>query len=210
MTQAATLTALGTFALLWWAQVAVPGPNFVRITNAALASSRRAAMSTAAGVASGNALWCLVALTGAAIFQQRPELRLIITACGAAYFTWLGLQMLWRALTARPTEAAPDVRAPTDRTFWQGLASAGLNPQALVYFTAAIMGGFQDIRPSLGLALILIVLAVTLAWYELLTRLLDSAAARNAFRRLRPLLEGVFGVLLLAGAVKLTLSLIKT
>jgi threonine/homoserine/homoserine lactone efflux protein len=209
MTQAPTLAALGTFALLWWAQVAVPGSNFVRITNAALSTSRAAAMSTAAGVATGNALWCLVALTGAAIFQQRPELRLIITACGAAYFTWLGLQMLWCALMVRPAEAAPEARAPTNRTFWQGLASAGLNPQALVYFTAVIMGGFQDIRPSLGLALIVIVLAVTLAWYELLTRILDSNAARNAFRRLKPLMEGVFGLLLLAGALKLILSVVE-
>lgn len=209
MTQAPTLAALGTFALLWWAQVAVPGPNFVRITNAALSASRRAAMSTAAGVATGNALWCLVALSGAAIFQQRPELRLIIAACGAAYFTWLGLQMLWRALTAQPAEAASVAQVSANRTFWQGLASAGLNPQALVYFTAAIMAGFQDIRPGLGLALIVIVLGVTLVWYEVITRILDSAAARNAFRRLKPFMEAVFGVLLLAGAVKLALSLIQ-
>ena len=210
MTQAPTLAAIGTFALLWWAQVAVPGPNFVRITNAALFTSRRAAMSTAAGVATGNALWCLIALSGAAIFQQRPELRLTISACGGAYFAWLGLQMLWRALTARPAESASVVGVPTRRTFWQGLASASLNPQALVYFTAAILAGFQDIRPGLGLLLIMIVLAVTLAWYEVLTRILDSAAARNGFRRLKPLMEGVFGVLLLAGAVKLALPLIQT
>lgn len=210
MIQAPPLVALGTFALLWWAQVAVPGPNFVRITNAALSASRGAAMSTAAGVATGNVLWCLVALSGAAVFQQRPELRLIIAACGAAYFTWLGLQMLWRALTARPAaETVSVVPVSANRTFWQGLASAGLNPQALVYFTAAIMAGFQDLRPGLGLALILIVLGVTLVWYEVITRILDSAAARNAFRRLKPVMETVFGGLLVAGAVKLALSLIQ-
>lgn len=206
MTHASTLAALGTFALLWWAQVAVPGPNFVRITNAALSGSRRAAMSTAAGVATGNALWCLIALSGAAIFQERPELRQVIAAGGAAYFAWLGLRMLHRALTARPLVVDHCVSA--DGTFWQGFATASLNPQSLVYFTAAIVGGFHDLRLGLGAVLIAIVLGVTLVWYEVITRLLDSASAHDAFRRLRPMIEAIFGVLLLAGAVKLALPLI--
>ncbi|WP_303718225.1 LysE family translocator, partial [Brevundimonas naejangsanensis] len=103
MITASTAAALATFALLWWAQVAVPGPNFVRITNAALLGSRSAAMSTAAGVATGNAMWCVIALSGAAIFQQHPELRQIIACVGAAYFAWLGAKMLHRAVTRRPT-----------------------------------------------------------------------------------------------------------
>lgn len=208
MITASTAAALVTFALLWWAQVAVPGPNFVRITNAALLGSRRDAMSTAAGVAAGNAMWCVIALSGAAIFQQHPELRQIIAGVGAAYFAWLGAKMLHRALTRRPGTTPATGLASGNRTFLQGFTSASLNPQSLVYFTAAIVGGFHDLRLGLSVVLILIVLGVTLVWYEVITRLLDSVAARDAFKRAQPLIETVFGLLLLAGSVKLALPLI--
>lgn len=208
MITASTAAALATFALLWWAQVAVPGPNFVRITNAALLGSRRAAMSTAAGVATGNAMWCVIALSGAAIFQQHPELRQIIACVGAAYFTWLGAKMLHRAVTRRPTTTPAPGLASGNRTFLQGLISASLNPQSLVYFTAAIVSGFHDLRLGLSIILVLIVLAVTLVWYEVITRLLDNVPARDAFKRARPVIETIFGVMLLAGAVKLALPLL--
>jgi threonine efflux protein len=211
MTNAPTLAALGTFSLLWWAQVAVPGPNFVRITDAALSGSRRAAMTTAAGVAVGNALWCLIALSGAAIFQKQPELRQFIAAAGVAYFAWLGIKMLQRAWTGRSQTSSRAQNRSAGGTigpFWRGLATTSLNPQSLVYFTAAVVGGFSRLSPGLGLVLIAIVLGVTLIWYEAITRLLDNPAARDGFERRRSVIEGVFGLLLLVGAAKLALPLI--
>jgi len=65
------VTILAGIAAIHWAALISPGPNFLLITRASSAESRRAGLWTALGVVMGTAVWATTALLGVrAIFSR--------------------------------------------------------------------------------------------------------------------------------------------
>jgi threonine/homoserine/homoserine lactone efflux protein len=79
--------------------IVVPGPDTALTIRNALAGGRRAGVATAAGVATGQAVWTVAAGVGVAelIQASEPAFRVMRTV-GAAYLIFLGLQSLGKAL----------------------------------------------------------------------------------------------------------------
>jgi threonine/homoserine/homoserine lactone efflux protein len=89
------LAFLGVSAVV----ICTPGPDTALTIRNALAGGRRAGVATAAGVATGQAVWTVATGVGVAelIQASEPAFR-VMRAAGAAYLIFLGLQSLGKAL----------------------------------------------------------------------------------------------------------------
>lgn len=197
---------LGWFALFWLAQVATPGPNFVRISHTALAASRAAAFATACGTAIGNGIWCLVAALGAAALVGDGLVGQLVRGLGALYLATFGARLLTGAVRRRGVSAAPPAWLP-DRAgaaaVRLGLVTALTNPQAIIFFATILLATLPASRPVLLVAALVVVPAVTLLWYAVVIGLLSAPRPRGAYERVRPLVDAGFGFVLLATALRL-------
>jgi threonine/homoserine/homoserine lactone efflux protein len=103
------LAFLGVAAVV----IVVPGPDTALTVRNALAGGRRRGVATAAGVATGQAVWTLATGVGVAELLQASEPAfLVMKTAGAAYLVFLGLQSLWAAAVA------PSLRAAGARPLW--------------------------------------------------------------------------------------------
>lgn len=207
MSTASALAApLGWFALFWLAQVATPGPNFVRISHTALAASRSAAFATACGTAIGNSIWCAVAALGAAALVGDGVIGQLVRGLGALYLAAFGARLLIGAARPRAAAAAVPAWLP-DRAgaaaVRLGLVTSLTNPQAIIFFATILLATLPARQPWLLLAALIIVPAVTLLWYAVVIGLLSAPRPRRAYERVRPLVDAGFGLILLATALRL-------
>ena len=197
---------LGSFALFWLAQVATPGPNFVRISHTALAVSRSAAFATACGTAIGNSIWCAVAAAGAAALVGDGLIGQLLRAFGALYLAAFGARLLIGARRQRgaadpvPTQLADRAGVAAIRA---GLVTALTNPQAIIFFATIFLATFPAHQIWLLAMAIVVVAAVTLLWYAVVIGLLSAPGPRRAYERVRPLVDAAFGCLLMFTALRL-------
>src|SRR6266850_3596892 len=95
------LAFLGISALV----IATPGPDTAITIRNSLAGGRVAGQATAAGVATGQAIWAFATSAGiAALLVACEPLFLTVKYAGAAYLVWLGVQSLRTAVRPAPCE----------------------------------------------------------------------------------------------------------
>lgn len=173
--------------------ICTPGPDTALTIRNTLLGGRRAGMSTAAGVALGQATWTVAAAAGvAALLAASEPAFLALKLAGAAYLVWLGLQSLRAAL--RRVERKPVKRR--GRPFVQGLVSNLGNPKMAAFFPA-LLPQFADTFAGL-LALGFVFALMTLTW--LVVYAIAVARAGELLRRspVRRALEAVTGAVLVA------------
>lgn len=196
--------SLAFFAIIWLMQVMAPGPNFVRISHAALTNSRRAAMITASGTAAGNCCWCIAAALGAAVLMRNAAVSQALYLAGTAYFGWLGTAQLIGAFRRNPLiskTSSPDEDGI--KAFSRGFTTATANPQAVVFFATIFSTMFPLLGSGLLVAMVLIVATVNLGWYACVATILTAGPARRIFEQWRPVIDLAFGTILWAAALKL-------
>jgi threonine/homoserine/homoserine lactone efflux protein len=90
------LLAFGGVALL---VIVVPGPDTALTVRNALTGGRRCGVATAAGVATGQAIWTVATSVGIAeLIQASEPAFLALKVAGATYLIALGIQSLWAAV----------------------------------------------------------------------------------------------------------------
>lgn len=197
---------LGSFALFWLAQVATPGPNFVRISHTALTTSRSAAFATACGTAIGNSIWCAVASVGAATLVGDGLIGQLLRGCGALYLATFGARLLVGALRRRTAVPLPPGWLP-DRAgvaaVRAGLVTALTNPQAVIFFATIFLATLSPDRAWVLFGAIVVVAGVTLLWYAVVISLLSAPRPRRTYERVRPLVDAAFGCMLILTALRL-------
>jgi threonine efflux protein len=198
------ISAFAGFVLLWAVQVVLPGPNFVRVSTAALTGSRSLAIITSAGTSAGNAAWCLLAALGVAFISNSPGLGVVLRLLGASYFAWYGIRLIASAF--QPMEALDSDGVMKKRAFSSGLATALANPQTGVFLMTALQEAFYTINLAVIVVASITVAVVNFGWYLMVASILDAPASRTAYLRVRPALGFLFGCILLFSAVKLVRS----
>jgi threonine/homoserine/homoserine lactone efflux protein len=161
------LAFLGVAAVV----IVVPGPDTALTVRNALAGGRRRGVATAAGVATGQAVWTLATGVGVAELLHASEPAfLVMKTAGAAYLVALGLQSLWSAAGAPPLWSAAGVpprwSAPggpggpsgeVGRGLRQGVVSNLANPKMAAFFLSllpqfASPGRARRVRGPAGVA----------------------------------------------------------
>ena len=190
--------------------IVTPGPDTALVTRNALLAGRRAASFTTFGIGAGSIIWALASVFGIAVLLE--ESTVAFTICkfvGAAYLGYLGLRSLIASFResrqVSATTPAPQVRqlsAPI--AFRQGLLSNLLNPKAGAIFVTALPQFINPGDPPLRLTLMLLAYeTILLSWLNLYGYLVSRAGQSRFGTRVRAILQGVTGVVLLALGVRL-------
>jgi len=182
--------------------IVTPGPDTALTIRNTLLGGRRPGVATAAGVATGQALWTLATSAGLAalIVASEPVFRAVKLA-GSAYLVWLGLSALRDAIRGRAL-VRHGRRAGRTRAFRQGLLSNLGNPKMAIFFTS-LLPQFGGSSFAALLALGLLFCTMTLTWLTVYA--FAVARAGDLLRRsaLRRALDAVVGVVLVALGLRL-------
>ena len=214
--------SLISLALLYLAALIVPGPNLLLLTHTAAASSRRAALGVAFGIATGTFMWVAVAVFGVQkIFDAAPALQTGLRAVGGLYLLYLAFA-LFRSMwvdrkTARDTSeaveaaeaiAARECEAGQWTYFRKGLLTNLTNPKSLAFWTSVAV---VSLDPNAALATrtsaVLMVGLMGLFWHIGLAYLFSTPPAQRAYLRAKPLLSLTTGVVMGAFGTRLLLGL---
>ena len=220
------LAFLGVSAVV----ICVPGPDTALTVRNALAGGRRCGVATAAGVATGQAVWTLATSVGIAeLIQASEPAFLVMKAVGAAYLVALGLQSLWtaagigfpgrlRSPTGGPdadgwgSSAAGSRRAGSPgpgagRGFRQGVVSNLANPKMAAFFLSLLpqfASPEQGAGGIVGLGLVFCVM--TFGWLGLYSVVVDRARVVLSRSWVRRVLDGVSGMVLVGFGARLALQ----
>ena len=190
--------------------IVTPGPDTAVTIRNTLLGGRAAGLATAAGVATGQAIWAFATSAGiVALLMASEPLFLALKYAGATYLVWLGLLSFRNALrrgpsqpTTRPT-TAPSLKPRS--AFGLGLLSDLGNPKMAAFFTSLLPQFVPADDPSFArlAALGLLFSLMTLAWlagYALAIARIGNVLRRGPIRRL---LDGLTGLALVALGLRL-------
>lgn len=190
--------------------IVTPGPDTALVTRNALLAGRRAASFTALGIGVGSIVWGLASVLGIAVLLEKSVIA--FTVCklvGAAYLGYLGLKSLIASLrrgkqNAMTTSALQVTQVGAWVAFRQGLLNNLLNPKAGAIFATVLP---QFIIPGDSpLRLVLMMLAyeaILLIWLNLYGFLISRVGQSRFGMRVRDILQGVTGAVLIALGVRL-------
>ncbi|MEO0569534.1 MAG: LysE family transporter [Pseudomonadota bacterium] len=146
-----------------------PGPNFVLVSSAAVAQSRKHAVWTACGIATGSCAWAAAAALGiVSIVEVFPVLGLILKVVGVAYLIYLGVKLL----RSQGFQAAEGQNSKTDggaRGFWRGFLVNMTNPKSAAYYASVFAAFLTPEMPGWVLFVLVIAIALmSLVWHVVL------------------------------------------
>ncbi|TXH43108.1 MAG: LysE family translocator [Actinobacteria bacterium] len=212
------LAAAGVLALL----TITPGPDTAVVTRRSLGGGRRAALGTAAGIATGLLVWGALAVAGlAAIMAASPVLSLGLRVAGAALLVILGLQALVTRRQADvaqhpgrdASEAAYVARcrkrssAALRGPFLSGAATNLLNPKIAVFYTAMLPTLAPPSSGTWGLGLLVLIhVSLTVVWLSAYALALHRSRRFFGQPSARQALERFTGVVLIGLAARLALT----
>ena len=199
------LETLVAFVAVSAVVICTPGQDTALTIRNTLAGGRRNGVSTAAGVAAGQAVWTVAASAGvvALLTASEPVFR-ALKLVGAAYLVYLGAQSLCAAVRGRRKPrhyavGAGAARPSTHRALREGLLSNLGNPKMAVFFASLLPQFAPEGSSSFAvlLALGFLFCAMTFAWLSLYAAEI-SRLGRLLTTTVRRMLDAVTGVVLVA------------
>ena len=204
------LESLAAFVAVSALVICTPGQDTALTIRNTLAGGRRSGISTAAGVAIGQAIWTLAASVGlvAILSASEPAFRALKLA-GAAYLVYLGAQSLYAALARREHGDAKLARETdaSSHALRQGVISNLGNPKMAVFFASLLPqfapGGSASFLALLALGLLFC--SMTLGWLTLYA-IAVARARRLIAGPVRRMLDGLTGAVLVVFGVRLAVT----
>lgn len=187
-----------------------PGPNVLMVTQTAIASTRRAGVLAALGIAAGAAVWSTAAVLGLqALFAQAPWVSQGLRVVGGLYLLYLGVRFWRRA--GRGFMADPEAaggRLSDWQAFRRGVLINLTNPKALIFygsiFAALLSPGLPGWVKATAIGLIVV---NSIGWHIALALLFSTPRAQQAYQRLKRKIDltagaafGLLGIHLLASS----------
>jgi len=133
------VTDLWTYVLGAIGIILLPGPNSLYVLSVATGRGVKAGYQGAFGVFLGDTiLLMLTALGAASLLRSNPGLFLVVKYLGAAYLSWVGLNLIWVAVQKWRSKVGPSlvaVEAPANlqHPFKRALVISLLNPKAILF-----------------------------------------------------------------------------
>nr|WP_315464657.1 leucine efflux protein LeuE [uncultured Rhodoferax sp.] len=214
------VTDLWTYVLGALGIILLPGPNSLFVLSVATVRGVKAGYQGAMGVFVGDTILLLLTALGAAgLLRSYPALFMVVKYAGAAYLTWVGVNLLlaairkWRSDTPIAAEAAvAEASSNLQNPFKRALVISLLNPKAILFLLSFFV---QFIDPSYDTPAVpfLILSAIIMVFSAIYLSALIFAGARLAqgFRRRKrlsaTLSSAVGGLFVWFGAKLATASL---
>lgn len=195
MSSISVFTAIaGAYALV----AALPGANFLVVSQVSLTERRCHAVLSATGVAVGAATLSGFALSAGQALASVDAMLWALNLCFILVLGYMGASLLWCSVLA-PNMPAPSAISGLS-CFRIGLVTAATNPITAAFFlgmavTPACAGG--GCSPLLGASA---VFAVALCWFGAVALAFSAERLRRLHLRVRPWLNVVLGGAFLAMA----------
>lgn len=201
-------SAFAAFLVIALVVILTPGQDTALTIRNTLRGGRAAGTGTAAGVATGQAIWTVATSLGitALLVASGPAFE-VLRWLGAAYLVYLGLGSLRHAIRPGDTSAHQHRTAGTDlgarRAWRQGLISSLGNPKLAVFFSSLL----PQFAPAGGafatmLALGAVFIAITFVWLCGYAFVVARAGERLRTGRIRRAIDAVTGGILVAFGVR--------
>ena len=204
-----TLTEWLSLVLICVMGAMSPGPSLAVVLKHSLHGGMKNGMLAALSHGIGVGFYACASLLGlGALMTQLPMLYQVLVYGGAAYLAYLGI----RILLAKPSSQTLNVEQtkPSPRSALQdGFAIAFLNPKLAVFFLA-LFSQFIDpenLTLQVGLIMCLTVFVLDTGWYLLVALLTEISKKRFGFTKTNPWLEKLLGVIFIALAVRVVITL---
>jgi RhtB (resistance to homoserine/threonine) family protein len=203
---------LGLFLLAGVLLNITPGPDMALIVARSTQHGTRVGIIAALGVGVGAFIHIAAAAIGiSALLLASAAAFTALKWIGAAYLTWLGIQMLRSSFERKP-RSQPQLSSPPGsvrQVFLQGVLTNALNPKVAAFFVAFLPQFVDADAPSkvasfVTLGLMFNVVGTTwniaVAWFA------GKFATSNTYSGLKAWLERVIGTLFVVVGIKLALS----
>lgn len=200
----------GAYVAIATVLIITPGPDMALVTRNALLAGRRAASFTAFGIGAGSVFWALASVFGvAALLEASVVAFTVFKFVGAAYLGYLGLRSLISSFRKKKPVSATQPVFPAKQltdsvAFRQGFLNNLLNPKAGAIFATVFPQFINPGDPPLRLLLMLLAFElIILSWLNLYGYLISRAGQSRFGARVREILQGVAGAVLIALGVRL-------
>jgi threonine/homoserine/homoserine lactone efflux protein len=205
------------FAAISALLVISPGATMAVVLEAAIESGRRAAFSTVLGVNVGNSTLALSSALGMSVlFARWPWALQFVKVGGAAYLTYLGARGIWRAFRNHAAPGGSGVERSSDGSpsvsSWafvgRGVTTNLLNPPVILFYMTLLPQFISSQDPFLGRFLLLAAthVSMSLAWLSIYAVSIGTLSERMARPRVRRLMAGITGAVLIGFGVRLFLK----
>jgi threonine/homoserine/homoserine lactone efflux protein len=195
-----TLSALSVFAVALIVAAGSPGPSIAAMVARVLTSGLKEVLPFLAAMWIGEAVWLTLAVAGmAALADRLGQLFVLLRYAGAAYLVYLAIRM-WFAPHEIEDRQPSGPQRPW-KMFGAGLAVTLGNPKIMVFYLALLptivdiahvgMAGWVELSATM----LLVLIAVDLAWALLAARARRLLASRRAVR-----IANRTGAVVMAGA----------
>jgi leucine efflux protein len=179
------VTDIWTYVIGAFGIILLPGPNSLFILSVATARGVKAGYQGALGVFLGDVvLLTLTAFGAAGLLHTYPALFVLVKYAGAAYLSWVGLNLVWSALRQWrsadvPEEMAPVVPAHLTHPFKRALVISVLNPKAILFLLSFFVQFIDPSYPNPAIPF-LILSAIVMTFSALYLSVLIFTGARLA------------------------------
>ncbi|NMP04789.1 LysE family translocator [Pseudoalteromonas arctica] len=204
-----TLAAWFSLVLVCMMGAMSPGPSLAVVLKHTMSGGMKNGMLAALSHGVGVGLYAAASLLGlGTLMAQFPTVYQVLVYLGAGYLAYLGLKIL----LAKPNNDELQVQKSeisAVKALQDGFAIAFLNPKLAIFFLALFSQFIdpQNLTLSIGIIMCLTVFVIDTGWYLLVAVLTEVSKNRFGFTKQNPWLDKILGVVFIALAIKVVISL---
>jgi len=179
-----------------------PGPSLAVVLKQTLAGGRKTGLVTAVTHGLGIGFYALLCISGIGVLiTTSPVLFQALQWLGAAYLLWLGIKGLTTRKVSGSEQPQPTTTGSAAR---DGFLVVFLNPKVAVFFIAMFSQVIGDETSTLEkIAYAATALIIDMAWYVIVAWSFSNPRWLGKLQKNAVWLERIFGVILIALALRL-------
>jgi threonine/homoserine/homoserine lactone efflux protein len=184
-----------------------PGVSFLLVARMAMSSSRRAALSVAAGMGFGASVFAAIALAGLhTLLTLVPSLYTGLKVAGGCYLLWLALKM-FRRPSNRFNDSAGTEEVSVSKAFMTGVFTQISNPHTALVFASIFSAALsKNIQPVMYIILPTMAFVIDVLWYAVVACLLSTDGPRQAYIKYRRFIDKLSGGVMAFLGIRLLLK----
>lgn len=184
-----------------------PGVSFLLVARMAMSSSRRAALSVAAGMGFGASVFAAIALAGLhTLLTLVPSLYTGLKVAGGCYLLWLALKM-FRRPSNRFNDSAGREEVSVSKAFMTGVFTQISNPHTALVFASIFSAALsKNIQPVMYIILPTMAFVIDVLWYAVVACLLSTDGPRQAYIKYRKFIDKLSGGVMAFLGIRLLLK----
>ncbi|EKN6165457.1 LysE family translocator [Yersinia enterocolitica] len=184
-----------------------PGVSFLLVARMAMSSSRRAALSVAAGMGFGASVFAAIALAGLhTLLTLVPSLYTGLKVAGGCYLLWLALKMFRRPSNRFNTSAGTE-EVSVSKAFMTGVFTQISNPHTALVFASIFSAALsKNIQPVMYIILPTMAFVIDVLWYAVVACLLSTDGPRHAYIKYRKFIDKLSGSVMAFLGIRLLLK----